>query len=105
LGVQFNKNSNSNEEVNNRLNKSKNIIRSLNSILWNKSLSKITKKIYKIVIQSIMIHGAEVWDVSRKNRNKLLATKINCQQRSFRRMILDRIQNKVVREMMELEKT
>jgi hypothetical protein len=59
LGVLFTKNSKSNEEINNRVDNGRNIIWSLNSILWDKSLRKITKKrIYKTMVQSVMIYGA-----------------------------------------------
>jgi hypothetical protein len=54
LRVPFTKNGNSNKEINNRANKGRNVIRSLNSILWNKGLRKIKKKrIYKSMVQSV----------------------------------------------------
>jgi hypothetical protein len=78
FGVIFAKNSKSNEEINNTVNKGRNIIRSLNSILQDKSLRNIIKKrIYETMVQSVMIYGVDVWDVNRKNRNKLLATKMD----------------------------
>jgi hypothetical protein len=46
LGVLFTKNGNSKKEINNTVNKDRNIIRALNSILCDKSLRKITKKKY-----------------------------------------------------------
>jgi hypothetical protein len=58
LQVLFNINGNSNKEINNRVNDGRNIIRSLNSILWDKSLRKTTRKwIYKTMVQCIMIRG------------------------------------------------
>jgi hypothetical protein len=58
MGVLFNRNCNSNEEINNRVKKCGNIIRSLNSILQDKSLRKITKeRIDKTVVRSVMKHG------------------------------------------------
>jgi hypothetical protein len=42
------------------------------------SLRKISKKrIYKTVVHNVMIYGAEMWDVSVKNRKKLLATEMD----------------------------
>jgi heterodisulfide reductase subunit C len=81
-----------------------NVVRSLNSILWDKSLRKLTKKrINKTVVQSVMTCGAEVWDVSRKNRDKLLATGMDCLPRSCRRTRSDRMRNETIREMVEID--
>jgi hypothetical protein len=40
FGVLFTKNGNSNKEIYNRINNGRNIVRSINSILWDKSLKK-----------------------------------------------------------------
>jgi hypothetical protein len=79
LGVVLTINGSSNEEINNRVNKGTNIVRSLNSTSRDKSLRKITKKrIYKTMVQSLMTYGAEVWAVSGKERKKLLGTEMDC---------------------------
>jgi hypothetical protein len=51
-----------------------------------------------------MIYGAEVWDVNRKKRNKMLATEIEYLRRSCRRTRLGRIWNEIIGEMMEMER-
>jgi hypothetical protein len=52
LGVLFSRNGSSNEEINNRVNRGRNIITSLNSILRDKGPRKITKKtICRTVVQ------------------------------------------------------
>jgi hypothetical protein len=80
-------------------------MKSLNSIIWDKSPGNNKKKrIHKTMAQSVVIHGAEAWDVSRKNRNKLLVAKMDCLRRIWRRTRLDRIRNETTREMMETEK-
>jgi hypothetical protein len=103
LGHLFSTNGNSNKQTNNRVNKGRNVTWFLNSILWDKSLRKITKKrIYKTMVQSVMTYGADAWDLSRKNRNKLLATEIDYLQWSCRRT--NRIHNETIRGMLEMEK-
>jgi hypothetical protein len=68
------------------------------SILWHKSLKKITKKrIYKTMVLSVVTYGVEVWHASRKNRNRLLATKMDYIKRSCRRIRLDRIWNEMIK--------
>lgn len=55
---------------------SRNIIRSLNLMLWVRNLKKTTKKrIYKTIAQNVTICGAKESDVSKRNWNKLLGPK------------------------------
>jgi hypothetical protein len=105
LGVLFNKNGNSNEEITNSVYNGRNNIRSLNSVLWDKSPRMIRKKIINTtMVQSIVIHRAEAWDANRKNRNTLSAAEMDYIQRSYRRTRLGRIHNETTREFMEVEK-
>jgi hypothetical protein len=53
------------------------------------------------MMQSVMTYGSEACDVNRKNRNKVLATKMDYLRRSCRRTRLDRIRSEVIREMLE----
>jgi hypothetical protein len=45
-----------------------------------------------------------VWDASRKNRNRLLATEMDYVRRSYTKTRLDRIRNETIGEIMEMEK-
>jgi hypothetical protein len=104
LGALFTKNSNSNEEINNGVNKGRNVIRSLNSILWDKSLRKKTKKrMYEAMVWNVMIYGAEEWEVNRKNGNKLSVTEVDYLRRRCRRTRLYIIRKETIREIMEME--
>jgi hypothetical protein len=75
-----------------------------NSVLWDKSLRKVKKRIYKTTVQSVMIHRTDASNVSRTNRNKLLATEMDCLQRIYRRTRVDGTRNEMVTEMMEMKK-
>jgi hypothetical protein len=46
----------------------------------------------------------ELWDVSRRNRNKLLVTKMGYVRRRCKRTGLGRLRNEAIREMMEMAK-
>jgi hypothetical protein len=80
----------------------RNINGSLNSTSWETSLRKI-KTICETIIQCVMVYGEEAWVESRKDRNKLLASEMHCQQSSCRRARQDRIRNETIREMMDRE--
>lgn len=105
LGVTFNKNGNSKDEIQERITKGRKAIRAMNSILWEKDIRKTTKKhIYKSVVQGIILYGAEVWDMNSINKRKLLATEMDYLRRSCRRSRLERIRNEQIRESMGMER-
>lgn len=106
LGVVLNKQANSNDEIRERITKGRKAIGALNSLLWEKEIRRETKKrIYKSIVESVMIYGAEVWDVSKKNKQKLLATEMDFLRRSCRKSRLERVRNTEIREMMDKEQT
>jgi hypothetical protein len=93
LGVLFNKNGDSVEEMNNRINKGRNTIRSL----FDKSLTKIAKKrLYKTVLRNVTIYGEVAGYVNMKNWNKLLAIKMDYLRGCCRRRKLDRMRNEMI---------
>ena len=78
LGALFNKKGNSNEEITQRIIKGRNIIRALNSVLWDKDMKMKTKKrVYESIVKPTKpSYGSEVWDINQKNRKKLLSTEM-----------------------------
>jgi hypothetical protein len=92
----FSKNATRKKEINNRVKKSGNIIRSLICILWDESLRKITKETYNTREKRVMIYEAEAKDVSGKNGKKLLATEVGYRLRGSRKGRLDRIRNETI---------
>jgi hypothetical protein len=83
----------------------KNVSGVLNAILWSSNiLGKAKTLIYKSTIEIIMTYGSETWTLSRRRRNKLLATEMVYWRRSVRKSRRQRIRNTVIIEMRELEK-
>lgn len=102
LGIILNKNGSSSDEIKERITKGRKIIGALNSLIWEKDIRRETKKrIYKSIVESVMVYGAEVWDVSETNRRKLLATEMDYLRRSCRRSRLEMVRNTEIREMMD----
>lgn len=105
LGVLFNKQGTSKDEVQERIIKGRKTIGALNSVLWDKDIRKDTKmRIYKTIVQSVMTYGAEVWDLSQVNRKKLLSTEMDFLRRSCRRSRLERVRNEVIKRNMNIER-
>ncbi|XP_030752249.1 uncharacterized protein LOC115879488 [Sitophilus oryzae] len=56
LGIIFNKKRNSENEIQERVNKGRTVTRTLNSLLWNKQIKRSTKKrIYSSLVQSVTL--------------------------------------------------
>ena len=60
--------------------------------------------IFRNIVQSVRTYGAEVWDVSAKNKNKLLSTEMDYLRRSCRLRRVDRVRNETIRNMMGVER-
>ena len=67
-------------------------INALNSIWWHKSITKNRKLyIYQTIIQSILVYGAEVWQIPTREINKILSTEMDVLRRSARKSRIERI--------------
>ncbi|PSN48631.1 hypothetical protein C0J52_12701, partial [Blattella germanica] len=90
-------------EIQQRVQKGKIAIRQLHSILWNKTINKDVKRmIYKTIVESIVLYGAEVWEIPKKSENKLKAMEMDFWRRSCSVSRLERIQNQSIRERMQV---
>ena len=79
-------------------------VNALNSIWWDKHITKNRKlQIYKTVIQSILTYGVEVWQISVRNQNKILATEMDVLRRSAGKSRKEKIRNRQIKEIMKEE--
>ena len=56
--------------------------------------------IYQTIIQSILVYGAEVWQIPTRERNKILSTEMDVLRRSARKSRMERIKNEHIKEIM-----
>ena len=67
-------------------------------------VSNITKNrklyIYQTIIQSILVCGAEVWQIPIREINKILSTEMDVLRRSARKSRMERIKNEHIKEIM-----
>nr|CAI5829208.1 unnamed protein product [Callosobruchus analis] len=80
--------------MNNKIAQVKCAIRQLNSILLSDKIYKKNKKaIYHAIVESITTYGAEIWELNKKEKNKLLFLEMDFWRRSSRHSKLDHVQN------------
>ncbi|XP_030752875.1 uncharacterized protein LOC115879950 [Sitophilus oryzae] len=86
------------EEIKCRNNQGRQAIRQLNSILWDKAVSKENKhKIYNSIVKSIISYGSEVWPLKERNLKLLEATEMDFWRRAAGKSQLDRVRNERIR--------
>ena len=70
-------------EIKHRISHTRKAINALNSIWWHKNITKNRKLyIYQTIIQSILVSGAEVWQIPTREINKILSTEMDVLRRS-----------------------
>jgi len=78
-----------------------NDINGLNSIWWHKSITK-NRKLYicQTTITSILVYGAEVWQIPTTEINKILSTEMGVLRRSAKKSRMERTKNDRIKEIM-----
>ena len=65
-------------EIKHRINQTRKAVNALNSMWWHKNITKNRKLyIYRTIIQSILVYGAEVWQIPTREINKILSTEMD----------------------------
>ncbi|XP_030765262.1 uncharacterized protein LOC115889414 [Sitophilus oryzae] len=89
------------EEIKCRNNQGRQAIRQLNSILWDKAVSKENKhKIYNSIVKSIISYGSKVWPLKERNLKLLEATEMNFRRRAAGKSKLDRVRSERIQNIM-----
>ena len=78
-------------EIKHRINQTRKAVNALNSMWWHKNITKNRKLyIYRTIIQSILVYGAEVWQIPTREINKILSTEMDVLRRSARKSRMER---------------
>ena len=94
------------EEIKHRIELSRKIISTLNSIWWDKHIWKDTKKyIGKTLVESVATYGSEVWTINNYYKNRLLALEMDYLRRSAKKSKLEHTTNKEIRNIMDAEES
>jgi ribonuclease HII len=78
----------------------------LNGMRWSKDMTKNRKKmIYKIMVKSVLIYGAETWSLCEDDKRRINAAEMEVLRRPARISKLNRKTNEYIREKMEAPDT
>ena len=88
-------------EIKHRISQTRKAIDALNSICWHKNITKNRKLyIYQTIIQSILVYGAEVWQIPTREINKIFSAEMDVLRRLARKSRMERIKNEHIKEIM-----
>lgn len=105
LGFIISREGTTEEEIKCRVGQSRNTIKQLNQVLWDRQITKSNKmRIYNAIVRSIMTYGAEIWVLNKRNRSKIRAAEMDFWRRSCRVSRLDRLTNEEIKQRMGVEK-
>lgn len=104
LGVTITDDGRNHVEMKERLKKGKYAISTLNQVLWDNKIRIETKhKIYKSIVRSTTLYGAETWQLQNAFKNKFLALEMDYWRRSAGISRRDKIRNDIIREKMQVK--
>jgi hypothetical protein len=101
LGTKIDQLGDNTTEIKHRISETRKAINALNSIWRHKNITKNIKLyIYQTIIQSILMYGAAVWQITTREINKILSTEIDVLRRPARKSRMERIKNEHIKEIM-----
>lgn len=74
LGVTIDNNGIGKREINQRVQKARKVLGALNSVWWDKSITKKNKKrIGQVMVETVLCYGSEIWTVKEDDKRKVRA--------------------------------
>ena len=105
LGTTLTLDGKSDTDIRVRVGQGRQAINTLNSLWWSKEISRNNKKkLYKSIVEPITTYGCEVWEISKKNENRLKALQMDF-ARSCRISRIEHKTNTEIKEKMKIEET
>jgi len=104
LGTIFTKDERNTKNIRHVLTQARKIIGALNGIWWSKNITRNREKmIYNSMVKSVLIYGAETWNLYEDDRRRINATEMDALRRSARISKLDRKTNEYIRGKMDAQ--
>ena len=104
LGATVSKEGGGTEDIHNRVVKARGVFLRLKKIWSSNSISQRTKvRLYKTLVKSVLKYGCETWKMNKRDENKIDVFQSRCLRRIFKIRWQERITNKEVLVMAEME--
>ena len=104
LGATVSKEGGGTEDIQNRVVKARGIFLRLKKIWNSHSISRRTKvRLYKTLVKPVLMYGCETWKMNKCDENKIDVFQSRCLRRIFKIRWQERITNKEVLKMAEIE--
>ena len=106
LGVVLSRKGNSEQEITERITNARKVISQLNTLLWSETLSLRTKRMMNnAILRSVLMYGAEAWELTKRNKDRLNAVEMDFLRRSCRVSRIEHIRNEEIRRRMNQQES
>jgi len=104
LGATVSKEGGGTEDIHNRVVKARGVFLKLKKIWSSNSISRRTKvRLYKTLVKPVLMYGCETWKMNKSDENKIDVFQSRCLRRIFKICWQERITNKEVLKIAEME--
>lgn len=92
------------KDIEDKVIKGKRATKALHGTIWNRNLTKQTKKnIFNAIVEPITTYGGELWPMTNKIRDKIRTVELDFMRRSLQYTRMDRIRTEDIWREMEVE--
>jgi hypothetical protein len=104
LGVKIDKSGRCKREISTRIAKGRRVVGALNSILWGHTITvNVKKHIYNVIIKSILLYGCEVWQLWKREEQRMMVNEMDYWRRAAGISCTERIRNEIVKDIMRVD--
>ncbi|XP_038050870.1 uncharacterized protein LOC119724021 [Patiria miniata] len=106
LGGKISESGTCTKDIQHRIGKALGAVQVLHNIWRSKEITNPTKvELYKVLIQSILLYGAETWTLKKVDENRLLTFEMMCLRKILGVTRLDKIRNTSIRQTLGVKNT
>lgn len=106
LGGKISQNGSCTNDIKLRIGKAVGAVQKLQAIWRSKDICTNTKlELYKVLVLSILLYGAEAWTLKKEDENRLLTFEMMCLRKILGVSLLDKIRNTIIRKSLGLKRT
>ena len=75
--------------------------------IWNSTNIRVSTKteVYRVLILSILLYGAETWALKKEDENRLMVFEMTCLRKILGITRMDRVKNVTIRKQLNMQQT
>ena len=106
LGGIISQDGSNSQDIKQRIGKAMGAVQKLHNI-WNSTNIRVSTKteLYRVLILSILLYGAETWTLKKEDENRLLVFEMACLRKILGITRMDKVRNTTIRKQLNIQQT